>query len=128
MSNKHRYIQEIKHIVWERHISAQDVLWELKKTYPLVGQATVYRNLQELVDDKVLMKTKGLWSMVLYETYKPPHGHIVCKGGDVIHDIDLPLELTDMKFPEGFTPENISILVEGTFEDSTCRGKREKSS
>jgi Fe2+ or Zn2+ uptake regulation protein len=57
MANQHRYRSEIQRICEKGHWTADQIHKELKKTYFFIGIGTVYRTLQAMVDEKVLMKT-----------------------------------------------------------------------
>lgn len=118
MSNKHRYKPEIQRILETGgHRTADQVLSKLRKTYLLVGKGTVYRSLQELVDEWIAMKTPGVIDKMLFESAKAPHGHLVCKASGKIVDVAIDainLDLLDM--PEDFQIDQVSVRVDGMFE------------
>lgn len=72
------------------------------------------------------MKTKWVWTTILFELHKKPHGHILCKWWNMVYDIDLPIDIDDIEFPAWFVPETISILVEWRYQDMSCKWKLQK--
>ena len=121
MANKHRYKQEILHMIGDDHITAQNLHGKLQKLYPYIGLGTVYRNLTELVEEEKIMKTSGLIEHTVYEQMKPVHGHIVCKWSTKIYDISIDMiDLEKVNLPENFKLEEITISFYGYFGE----GKR----
>lgn len=126
MVNKHRYKQEILHMIWDNHVTAQQLHNKLQKVYPYIGLGTVYRNLTELVDEKKIMKTSWLIDHTVYESYKPAHGHIVCKGSNHVYDINIDMiDLDKVNLPDNFTIEEMTISFYGYFGEwrKACKAK-----
>lgn len=126
MANKNRYANEILLLIEWKHLTGDQMHKLLKKTYPFVGIGTVYRNLNQLVEEGVLMKTAGVFDQILYETQKPHHGHIICRQSKNVYDIDISkLDINALDFPKEFTPEQVSIAVEGLFvaQGESCSAK-----
>jgi len=116
MSNKHRYKKEIMLLCEKGHWTAEDIFNKLKKHYFFLGIGTVYRNLQELVDEKVLMKTSGILDKVIFEKNKEPHGHIVCEHSGMILDIPINnINFDWIDLPENFNLQNINVIFDGHF-------------
>jgi len=91
-----------------RHFNAQDLLLRLKKRYPEVGKATLYRNLPVLVDSHVIQAgptdPKG---GVLYElSEEHHHDHMVCidcKHIFEFHDNIIEKKQSELAKKIGFT-------------------------
>jgi Fe2+ or Zn2+ uptake regulation protein len=49
--NTHRYQTQIVKIIGEEHRTADDIFVKMRKKFDRIGIATVYRNLDKLVDD-----------------------------------------------------------------------------
>ena len=123
MANTNRYKQEIVFLCEKGHRTAEQVFKELKKTYWLLGIGSVYRNLTELVDEDILMKTSGIAEKVLYEKKKAPHGHMFCHASGTILDIDISsLDTSKILLPAGFLLENFQIIAHGNFQnEESCK-------
>jgi len=124
MPNQHRYKKEIELICKESHRTAEEIFKKLKKDYFFLGIGTVYRNLQELVDDDVLMKTAWLVDKVIFEKKKEAHGHIVCWKSSMIIDVPISgISFDDIDLPDGFNLENINVVFDGHFVEqwSSCK-------
>lgn len=98
----------------------------MKKDYMFLGIWTVYRNLQELVDECTIMKTSGIFDKVVYEKKKPIHGHIVCHKSNMIFDVDISrLMIENNLIPENFNLQSINIIFDGHFgsgDSGKCDG------
>lgn len=120
MPNQHRYKKEIELLCQKWHRTAEQIFKELKKDYFFLGIGTIYRNLQELVDEKILMKTNGLLDKVIFEKYKAPHGHIVCHHSWMIIDVPVDTIAFDgVDIPENFNLQNINIVFDGHFVEGS---------
>jgi Fe2+ or Zn2+ uptake regulation protein len=53
---KHYYLEDIISLCTYKHLSADEIFLELKKIYPTIAQASVYRNLERLIKGHVLNK------------------------------------------------------------------------
>ncbi len=116
MVNQHRYWAEIQRICATWHRTAEQIHKELKKTYFFVGIGTIYRTLQEMVNEWILMKTQWIIDKVIYEIAKPAHGHLHCKVTGWILDVDTsPLHAGEFTFPEGFTLDEVNVIFNGWF-------------
>ena len=127
MANQNRYKTEIVRLLDNgQHRTAEKVFNELKKDYFFLGIWTVYRNLQELVDEDVIMKTSWILDKVIYEKTKPLHGHIVCHKSLMIFDVDIShLMIENNLVPENFNLQSINVIFDGHFwsgESGTCDG------
>jgi Fe2+ or Zn2+ uptake regulation protein len=60
MANTNRYSREIELLCSDGHWTAEQVHREMKKTYRFIGIGTVYRNLNDLVEKKILMRHHGI--------------------------------------------------------------------
>lgn len=119
MANTSRYKKLIQEITHDGHWTAEQIQKALmkKSVLNLVGLGTVYRNLTELVDEGVLMKTHGLGDRILYEKVKAPHGHLFCQYTGMIMDIDISmLSFDGVKIPEDFKLDEIQVTFAWHFK------------
>ena len=67
-----------------KHLSAEDVYMDVGKSYPAVGLATIYRNLQMLVQIGLVLKFDFGDGKARYELSQNPdgihHHHLICKN------------------------------------------------
>ncbi len=116
MPNQHRYKKEIELLCQKGHRTAEQIFTQLKKDYFFLGIWTIYRNLQELVDQKILMKTSGILDKVIFEKHKQAHGHIVCHHSWMIIDVPVDAIAFDgVDIPKNFNLQNINIVFDGHF-------------
>ncbi len=91
-------------------ISAQ----EISKALPTVDLATVYRNLELFVQEKVIKKHQFDGREAQYEYTEHDHHHAICTDCDKVLHFDAPkekiLKLLELK---GFNPDDIEIIVRG---------------
>lgn len=62
------------------HLDAQGIVAHVKKTYPNIGVATVYRNIKVLCDAGILQEShQNRQGVILYELlHETHHDHITC--------------------------------------------------
>lgn len=124
MANQNRYQKEIELLfAKEWHLTAEQVYKALKKHYLFLGVWSVYRNLSQMVEKWMLMKTSWIFDKVVYEKHKPLHGHIVCHASWMIFDVDISHIMLDEKLvPENFNLQSINVIFDGHFsgENAKC--------
>ena len=71
----------------EGHLSAEDVVERVRKRLPGVNTSTVYRTLEILVDDGLLLRTDLGGDRAYYEPVRDHlHHHVICERcGKVAH-------------------------------------------
>lgn len=74
------------------HPTAEKLFIDLKKQMPELGIATVYRNLTELCEEKVITKIKAKNGPDRYDGNQKPHIHFECSNCGKITDIYLTQE------------------------------------
>ncbi len=77
----------------EKHMTAEQLFLELKKTEPKVVQATVYNNLNNLCQKGLIRKLSMENSPDRYDRSRK-HDHLVCKNRKALSDISFE-DLTD---------------------------------
>jgi Fur family transcriptional regulator, ferric uptake regulator len=118
-----------RNLIWEvlrdagRHLTAEEVATEVRRTLPDVNVSTVYRTLELLVSLDLVVETRLEGSSCYYEVSpEPTHHHFVCTHcGAVGHFGDELLapvhgELTGQ---HGFSVTQIQVTALGL-----CRGCR----
>ena len=70
------------------HMTAEEIFYALRQTYPTVVLATVYNNLNRLWQDDLIRKVSVEGMPDRYDRIQR-HDHLVCKGCGKLLDIDL---------------------------------------
>ena len=112
-----------RNLIWEvlrdagRHVTAEEVAAEVRRTLPDVNVSTVYRTLELLVSLDLVVETRLEGSVCYYEVSpEPTHHHFVCtQCGAVGHFSDELLapvhaELTER---QGFAVSQIQLTAFG---------------
>jgi len=71
------------------HIAIEDIYAEVKKQFPSISLATVYKNINALKDEKILSEIHPQNVKSKFEITKQPHGHFVCKKCGEVYDFEL---------------------------------------
>lgn len=123
MANVHRYRADIISLTETGHRTAEEIFKELKKTYYFIGIWSIYRNLTELVNEWILMKTAWLQEKIVYEKQKDPHGHLLCHTSGTILDVDSSLiDTSKIAIPAWFALEQVQIILHGHFlDEQSCK-------
>ena len=56
----HFYLNDIIEICNHKHLCAEDIFLALQKKYPHIAKASIYRNIDKLVQEKKLTKLTGI--------------------------------------------------------------------
>lgn len=116
-----KYHQTILKILWEDHLTADDIYDVMRKKYGRIGIATIYRTLEHLVDTKEVTKLIGVFDKAYFEKNKWPHIHFVDK--QVYKIIDVPVSNYDfIPKQEWFSISYADIIVYGTMWNSIASG------
>jgi Fur family ferric uptake transcriptional regulator len=87
LTRQRRVIWEVLLAEHDGHLSAEDVVERVREKLPGVNTSTVYRTLEILVDDGLLLRTDLGGDRAYYEPVRDhPHHHVVCERcGKVTH-------------------------------------------
>ncbi len=96
------------------HPTAEEVYKGLVKDNPNLSLATVYRNLQDMVDDKLIDKLIDERGTSRYDGKDCRHYHFICINCQKIFDLDLDYdESIDEKISDDFKVDNHSVVYRG---------------
>lgn len=77
----------------KEHISAEELFAKIKKTDPLIGQATVFRTLKVLVKSGIAAPVEFSDKTIRYEYNINHHDHLVCTScGEIVEFTDEKIE------------------------------------
>ena len=74
------------------HMSIEELYKAIKKKFPSISLATVYKNINAMMDQGFIQEVKVPGQKSKYELTKAPHSHIVCENCGKVEDIALDLE------------------------------------
>ncbi len=109
MKNKYsKQREKILEIVmaFGQHLSADKIYDELKKEFPKISLATVYRNLNILVRQNKI-RTVSAGSTTYYDPKNFHHYHFICKSCGKIEDVDELLPETYLNHITSNMPHHI---------------------
>ena len=110
-------IEEVFETV-HRPLSPAEVHELAQKIIPRLGMATVYRALNEMVDDKELRRVELPGQACRYErSGLKHHHHFHCTRCDKVFDLDGCLLKEDPDLPKGFEVIEHDITLSGTCAD-----------
>jgi Fe2+ or Zn2+ uptake regulation protein len=98
------------------HPTAQLVYEFIHKKHPSVGKATIYRNLNLLVDEGKLRRIFAIDGPDHYDCTTCGHQHIECRVCKKIIDVNLPLNqecVSNVEKETGFSSIDKNIIITG---------------
>ena len=90
-SNQRSLVQRIVESAHD-HPTAQAVFERARKRMPLISLGTVYRNLQLLAEQGLLLERKVGNRPARYEANRYPHYHICCLRCGALEDLSIPYQ------------------------------------
>ncbi len=104
------------------HPTADWVFHEVRKEIPNISLATVYRNLNQLVESKDISEVLSD-GQLHFDANKDEHFHFICRSCNGIFDIDeARVGSPDFKLPRGYVVENVKMDFYGLCPN--CISKR----
>ncbi len=72
------------------HLSAKEIYAMVQADFPTVAMGTVYRNLNQFAEEKLIRRVSGLGSADLFEGNLLPHSHSQCLSCGKVEDVHIP--------------------------------------
>ena len=110
-----------------RHCTAEDVYKEVRKENPSVGKATVFRNMNKMAEEGILLRIEVPGGASRYELIAPKHYHAKCMVCGSLFDVEMdyiPDLENKIKDAHGFVFSGHDIIFTGIC--SSCRKKQEE--
>jgi Fur family peroxide stress response transcriptional regulator len=95
------------------HPTVEEIYEEVKKRYPFVSLATVYRTVETLEQMGLAKKVCYWGSSARYDANTEEHHHLICVKCGAIRDIYIDREIDIPKELEGFKTEGYSVNIYG---------------
>ena len=95
------------------HPSADQIYQEVKKVLPTISFSTVYRNLNQLIEQKLIKKVSLDGQKYIFDDVAEEHVHFYCTKCGKLKDIWLPDELNILKQKLDGDIQSIEVVVKG---------------
>ena len=105
------------------HPTAQDLVKLVLESNPTIGQATVYRNINKLVDEGILLKIPTT-NNFRYDINTHTHAHLTCKECGCVIDLfdgDYQKIINNLESKYNDKIDDTNLIFNGLCED--CNGK-----
>ncbi len=105
------------------HINIEDLYGELLKEFPSVSLATIYKNINQMIENGLIQEVKLPAAKSVYELIKEPHLHMVCDKCHKVEDIVIGTDriIEEAEKLSGYRIEESFITLRGICPD--CREK-----
>ncbi len=74
------------------HISIKEIYSEIRSNFPSLSLATIYKNINTMLDGDFIKELKIVGKESKYELTKDDHSHLICKECGDVEDIDIKTE------------------------------------
>ena len=101
------------------HINIEDLYTKIKKLFPSISLATLYKNIHLMLKNNLLTEVSIKNSKTLYEITKAEHAHMHCEICNKVYDVDFDFSKIDDPSDNDFTLKNTQIVFSGICKD--CR-------
>lgn len=106
----------------EMHISPEQIFKEIKKTYPNISLATIYKTLDVFREHNLIRKVNDIFQVSSWDIRTEPHHYMVCRKCKKLIDVPVkevsPISISD-RFKAQFEVEEVTVFFRGVCEE--CR-------
>ena len=97
------------------HINIEELYERVKKSYPSISLATLYKNIRLMLENKLLTEVSVNNTKTLYEITKEDHAHMHCEKCNEVMDIDFCFEdmYKNLGNEDGFLLKNTQVTISG---------------
>jgi Fur family peroxide stress response transcriptional regulator len=105
----------VEELMGEIHLSVDELYERIKKRFPSISLATVYKNLNTMVESGFLSEVKIPHQKSKYELTKKPHSHLLCESCGKVEDIELDLDkvIEESIKRSGYVVHQNSLVLSG---------------
>jgi len=98
------------------HISIEDLFTIIRKHFSSISIATLYKNINSMLEVNLVKEVKIPHSKSKYEIVKYKHSHMTCKKCGKVEDIELSLDnvIQDASKMSGYSFNENSLILSGT--------------
>jgi Fur family peroxide stress response transcriptional regulator len=97
------------------HISVRDIYEKIKESFPSLSLATVYKNINAMMENRFINELKIVGQENKYELAKERHSHLICRKCGEIEDLHIDTASLTNSVPDEkeFKVEEVSIQFFG---------------
>lgn len=104
------------------HPTAQTIYLEIKKQFPSISFATVYKTLNILRDADLILEFNVGGDCFRYDANAFSHPHFICRRCDEVSDLNIPDGIDNISqilssANEGYTIDHTDMYIYGTCKD-----------
>lgn len=103
-------VEELYH---KGHMNIDDLYKNLLEKFPSISLATIYKNVNAMIEKVFLNEVKIPHTKSVYELVKEDHSHLVCNECGMIEDIHLDTSVLETSLVTDFKIENTSVVFSG---------------
>ncbi len=98
------------------HMNIDELYKNLQRKFPSISLATIYKNVNALVEKIFLNEVKLPDTKTVYELVKDSHSHLICSSCGNIEDIHLDTSIIEdsLSTMSKFKVENTEVVFSGT--------------
>lgn len=97
------------------HMNIDDLYKKLLSKFPSISLATIYKNINAMIEKVFLSEVKIPSSKSVYELVKSEHAHLVCSSCNHIEDIEIDTSsiLKDISSKNKFKINSTDVVLSG---------------
>lgn len=103
------------------HPTVEDIYKEMKKKYPFVSLATVYRTVETLEELGFVKKVAYWGGSLRYDANVSNHHHLICIQCGAIKDVEFHIDWSPPTYMEGYRVQGYSLHIYGVC--TQCQSK-----
>ncbi|WP_291490586.1 Fur family transcriptional regulator [Desulfurella sp.] len=103
------------------HMDIDELYLQIKKNYPYMSLATIYKNISVMVENGILNEIKIAQQKTKYELLADFHAHFICTNCKKIEDLDIDISCILKDFDQA-NVQSVQLQIYGICK--TCQKKR----
>lgn len=109
----------VEELYMNGHMNIDDLYKKLLSKFPSISLATIYKNVNAMIEKVFLNEVKIPNAKSVYELVKEEHSHLVCSSCGKIEDIELDTSslLKEAISSKNYTIKETSVVFTGTCPD-----------
>jgi len=110
------------------HISIEDLFIQIKREFSSISLATLYKNINAMLDNKLISEVNIPQLKCKYEISKTPHAHLLCDNCGEFKDINIDLDalIKTTEKTSHYKVNNTNMIFSGLCEK--CKELTEENS
>lgn len=101
------------------HMNIDDLYKKLLDKFPSISLATIYKNVNSMIEKLFISEVKIPNTKSVYELIKAEHAHCICSSCGKIEDIEINVEntLNQLSNINTFKVDSVDLIFTGTCEN-----------